>query len=187
MQTIESAGGGKIETRSIQGAGTVPRAASPGNARLDVVAPAREVNAAVAARPQAAPGSHAAPRETTRVAAPIQRESASASTPKAPDTPPVESRRPPAEAPEARPQVSPRPLEASRPAEPAPKPTPQPGREQPVDKSNRPQTQPPVAHRPEPSHKAEPARPAERAGKPTPQPGKEEPEDKDKKPDEEKP
>jgi hypothetical protein len=185
MQTIERAAGGKIETRSIQGAGTVPRAASPGKARLDVVAPAREVNAAVAARPQAAPGAHPSSRETTRVPAPVERESATA--PRAPDAPQVEPHRPPAEAPEARAQVPQRPLEAGRPAEPAPRPTPQPAREQPVAKSNRPPDEPPIAHRPEPTHKAEPGRPAERAGKPTPQPGKEAPEEKDKKPDQEKP
>src|SRR4029450_1397421 len=53
MQTIERAAGAKIETRSIQTAGTAPRAVSPGTAHLAVVAPAREVKAAVAARPQA--------------------------------------------------------------------------------------------------------------------------------------
>ena len=55
METIERAAGGKIETRSIQAAGTAPRAVSAGTARLAVVAPAREVKAAAAARPQALP------------------------------------------------------------------------------------------------------------------------------------
>jgi hypothetical protein len=182
METIERAAGGKIETRSIQTAGTAPRAASPGNAHLAVVAPAREVKAAAAARPQAASGSHESSREQTHPQAPVDRESASA---KAPDAPPVESHRQPAERPEAHRQMPPRQPEASRPAEQASKPTPQSGKEQPVEKSNRPPAETPAARRPEPPRKAEPSRPPEHASKPTPKSGNEEPAEKDKKPDEE--
>ena len=53
MATIERAGG-KIETRSIEAARTAPRAMSTGSAHVSVVAPASEVRAAAAARPQTA-------------------------------------------------------------------------------------------------------------------------------------
>jgi hypothetical protein len=53
MATIERAGG-KIETKSIETARTAPRAMPAGTAHLSVVAPARDVKAAAAARPQTA-------------------------------------------------------------------------------------------------------------------------------------
>ena len=72
METIERAAGEKIETRSIQTAGTAPRVVSAGTARLAVVAPAREMKAA-AARPQAAPRSPE-PQAVPRSPAPAQEE-----------------------------------------------------------------------------------------------------------------
>jgi len=184
MQTIERAAGGRIETRSVQAAGTAPRAVAPGTAHVAVVAPAREVKASVAARPQAVPGSPESSRGQTRAPAPVEREPASA---KAPDAPPMESHRQPAEAPAARHQMPPRQPEAGRSAEPAPRPTPQSAKEQPVETLNRPTAETPTARRQESARNAEPSRPAEHASKPTPRPGKEEPADKDKKPDEEEP
>ena len=177
MAAIERAGGGRIETRSIQAAGTAPRAVSPGNARLTVVAPAREVKAvAASARPQAASRSHEPSRESTTVRAPVEREPASA---RAPDAPPIESRRPPAEPPETHQQAPSRP-ETVRSAEPASRPTPQSGKEQPVVRSGRQPAETPADHAAEPRRKAETGRPAERAPRPTPRPGEEEPTDKDK-------
>jgi hypothetical protein len=187
MQTIERASGGKIETRSIQTAGTAPRAVSPGNARLAVVAPAREVKASVAARPQAVSSSHEPSREQTHAQAPVERESASAKAPKASDAPPMESHRQPAEAPAAQQQAPPPKPEAGRPAEPASRPTPESGKEQPVEKSNRQPAETPAVNRQQPPRKPEPSRPPEHVSKPTPKPGKEEPAEKDKKPDDEKP
>jgi Family of unknown function (DUF6600) len=183
MATIEGASGGKIETRSIQAAGTAPRAVSAGTAHLAVVAPAREVKAAVNARPQAVPRAPESSREQTHAQAPVDREPASATAPKADDAPP----RQPVEAPAERRQEPPHQPEAGRPAEQASKPTPQSGKEPPVERSPRQPTETPAAHRRELSRKAEPTRPAEHAAKPTPQPGKEESAEKDKKPDGEKP
>jgi hypothetical protein len=184
METVEHAAGGKIETRSIQTAGTAPRAVSAGTAQLAVVAPAREVKAA-APRPQA--GSRESSREPTRAQAPVDRESGTATAPKEHDAPPMESPRQPVEAPAARQQAPPPQPDAGRQAEPAPRPTPQSGKEQPVEKSGRQPAETPAARRQEPARKADPSRPAEHASKPTPQPGKEEPAEKDKKPDEEEP
>ena len=89
METIERAAGGKIEARSIQAAGTAPRAVSAGTAHLAVVAPAREVKAAVAARPQAASRSLESSREEKQAKAPVDRESGNAKTTKAHGAPPV--------------------------------------------------------------------------------------------------
>ena len=62
-EAIAHAAGGRIETHSISSANTTPHAVTEGSGgrsrQLSVVAPAHEVNAAVAARPQEA--SHAAP------------------------------------------------------------------------------------------------------------------------------
>jgi hypothetical protein len=143
METIERAAGGKIETRSIQAAGTAPRTVSAGTRQLAVVAPAREVKAAAAARPQAVSQAPEAAREEKQAKAPVNRESRSAKAPKAkvPDAQPVESHRPPAEAPAANRQEPPRQPEASRrPAEHASKPKPHSGKEKekPVEKDKKP-------------------------------------------------
>jgi hypothetical protein len=189
MQTIERAAGGRIETRSIQAAGTSPRAMPAGTERLAVVAPAREVKAAVAARPQAVSRSPESSREQTRAQAPVDRESASARAPKGPAAPPMESHRQPAEAPAAHHQAPPRHAEASQPTEPVAKHKPQSAKEQPVEKSHSQPAEAPATHQQQqgsPS-KAEAARPAEHAPKPRPQSGKEKPVEKDKKPDGGKP
>jgi len=66
VATIQQAAGVRVETRSIRDARTTPRSMTAGNAgksrQVAIVAPAREVKAAVAARPQASSRS-AAPSE----------------------------------------------------------------------------------------------------------------------------
>jgi Family of unknown function (DUF6600) len=183
MATIERAAGGKIETRSIQAAGTAPRAVSAGTAHLAVVAPAREVKAAVATRPQAGSGAPESSKEPKHANAPVDRQSGSAKAPKAHEAPP----RQPAEAPAAHQQVPPRQPEASRPAEQTSKPKPQAVKQKPVEKSHRQPAEAPAAHQQAPPRQPEAGRPAEHATKPTPHSGKEKPVEKDKKPDGEKP
>jgi hypothetical protein len=194
MATIERAHGGKIETRSIQAAGPAPRAMSAGNTHLAVVAPASEVRAAAAARPQAA---HGAPAVDARhpAAQPQGREA------KAPDAPSADTHRPAAQqpareakAPAARPQPAARPepsqdeKHAKAPADRQPenakarKPA-----DAPPAGSQRPEAQAPADHREPQPRPAEASRPAEHAPKPKPQPAREKPEEKDKKPDGDKP
>jgi hypothetical protein len=181
MQTIERAAGGKIETRSIQAAGTAPRAVSAGTAHLAVVAPAREVKAAVAARPQAVPRATESSKEQKQHPnAPADHQAGSANVPKAPKAPdssPVESHRQPAEAPAAHQQAPPRQAEPSRPAEHASKPKPNSGKEQPVERSNPQPAEAPAAHRQAPPSQAQASRPAEDASKPK-KSGKEQPVEK---------
>ena len=186
MATIERAAGGKIETRSIQTAGTAPRAVSRGTAQLAVVAPAREVQAA---RPQSVSRSHepSSSREQSQPPAPVDRESPSARAPKAPDAPPAESHRQTAEPPEAYRPPPQRQPEASRSVEQTPRPAPQAVKDQPVERSDRERVS-------KPTPQDLKTKPVERSGrertpaaKPTPQPGKEEPAEKDEKPDGEKP
>jgi hypothetical protein len=130
------------------------------------VAPAREVKAAVAARPQAASRPLESSLEEKQAKAPVDRESGNAKTTKAHGAPPSESHRQAAEAPAAHRQEPP------RQAEHVSKPKPQSGNAKPVEKSHR---------------QAEASRPAEHATKPKPQSGKEKQVEKDKKPDGEKP
>ena len=188
MATIERAAGAKIETRSIQAARTAPHAVSAGTARLAVVAPARELKAAAAARPQAVSHSPESSREEKPAKVPVDHRSGNANVqkaPKAPDAPPMKSRRQPAEAPAAHRAEPPRQPEASRPAE-ASKPKPNSGKEKPVEKSHRQPAEAPAAHRAEPPRQPEASRPAEHGSKPTPHSGKEKSAEKDKKPDGEK-
>ena len=186
MATIERAAGGRIETRSIQTAGTEPRAVSRGTAKLAVVAPAREVQAA---RPQSVSRSQPSSsreRPQAQPPAPVDRESPAARAPKPPDAPPAESQRRTAEPPEGYRPPPQRQPEASRPVEQTSRPAPQVVREPPVERPDR-----------EPVSKSAPQdlkkKPAERpdrgrppAARPTPHPGKEEPAEKDAKPDGEK-
>jgi hypothetical protein len=138
MATIERAAGGKIETRSIQTAGTAPRAVSSGTARLAVVAPAREVRAAAAARPQAASRSPESSRDGKHAKAPVDHESPSAKARKVQDAPARESQRQAVEAPAAHRREPSRQAEAGRPAEHAAKPKPHSGKEKPVEKDKKP-------------------------------------------------
>jgi hypothetical protein len=157
MATIERASGTKIETRQIQTAGTAPHPVSAGTARLAVVAPAREVKAAVAARPSARASESS--KEQKHADAPADRHPGNAKASKtASDAPPMESHRQPDEASAARQQAPPPRPEAGQPAEQTSKPKPQAAKEKPVAKS-----------------------PAQHAPKPTPHSGK--PDEKDKKPD----
>jgi hypothetical protein len=161
METIERAAGGKIETRSIQTAGTAPHPVSAGTAQLAVVAPARDVKAAAAARPQA-----------------VSR-SPESSAPKAHDAPPTGSQHQSAQSPaEHRQEPPPRQAEASRPAEHASKPQQQASK--PQAQASKPKAQ---ASKP----KAQASKPPPQATKPQPQSGKEKPVEKDKKPEGEKP
>ena len=81
VATIQRATGARIETRRISAANTTPRSMSAGTSgksrRVAIVAPAREVKAAVAARPQAVSRS-AAPSEQKGRRADVNRESRSA-------------------------------------------------------------------------------------------------------------
>jgi hypothetical protein len=145
MGTIERAAGGKIETRSIQAAGTAPRAVPAKTAHLAIVAPAREVKAAAAARPHAVSRSPESSREEKHAKAPVEHESGSAKATKAHKAPPAESHRQAAEAPAEHRQEPARQVEASRRAEhaskPKPhasKPTPHSGKEKPVEKDKKP-------------------------------------------------
>jgi len=138
MGTIERAAGGKIETRSIRAAGTAPRAVSAGTARLAVVAPAREVRAAAAARPRAVPRPLESSREERHAKGSVDHDSERPQGPKAHGAPATESHRQAAEAPAAHGQGPPRQVEASRTAKKAAKPKPQSGKEKPVEKDKKP-------------------------------------------------
>ncbi len=146
METIERAAGGKIETRSIQTAGTAPRVVSAGTARLAVVAPAREMKAA-SARPQAAPRSEpqkvprspAPPQEEKHAKAPVDQGPVGSKPPKGHDGPPAQSQPKSAQAPAAHAQNPPRQAEAIRPADQAPKPKPDAGKGKPVEKDKKPE------------------------------------------------
>ncbi len=192
METIERASGGKIETRGIQTAGTAPHAVSSGTARLAVVAPAREVRAAAAARPQTIPPSTRSAQSEKHAGAPVPHNAESASAAKGPAAPPMESHRQVAEAPaeqhRQQPQVQeqkPRQADASQQAQHVSKPSPQPGREQPAERSQHQAAAVPVEPRPPqpPPHQGEPKQQAKHAPKPTPHTGKEKPAEPDKKPD----
>jgi len=76
VETIQRAAGGRIETRSISAAHTTPHSmsASGNSRRVSIVAPAREVRAAVAARPQAVSRS-AGPSEDKGHKAKVSQES----------------------------------------------------------------------------------------------------------------
>ena len=169
MQTIERAAGGKIETRSIQTAGTAPRAVSPGNAHLAVVAPAREVKAAVAARPHAVPVAAEPSKEQKQkhANAPVDREAGSAKAPKAHAAPPMESHRQSAEAPAAHQKAPSRQPEAGQPAEQASKPKARSGKE------HQQPAQAPAAHQQAPPRQSGAGQPAEQPSKPKQQSGKE--------------
>ena len=159
METIQRAGGGKIETRSIQTAGTAPRAVSAGG-HLAVVAPAREVKAAAAARPQAASRAPEPSRAEKQNKAPVvesrakpqsgQESPASppervkqqqAKAPGAQDEPPTELHGQTAQAPADQRQQPPRQTE-TRPAH-ASKPTPRSGKERSVEKTKKPDEEKP--------------------------------------------
>jgi hypothetical protein len=211
MATIERASGSRIETQSIQSARTAPHAVAAG-AKWSVVAPAREVKAAVAARPQAATAHDAAAGHGNGNPNVPKGQKAA----KAPDASPIEAHRPPPEAPAAhRPeqqhQADPgRPVDSA--AKPKQKPKAQPAAEKPVEQTAR----PPVAHQSDPkrapadskpkphsdvdkpvgesnrgsadapvAHRP-PPRPAEPGQKPKAKPAKEKPVEKDQKPDGEK-
>jgi hypothetical protein len=189
MATIERAAGAKIETRQIQTAGTSPRPVSSGTAHLAVVAPAREVKAAVAARPQAqaVPHAPASSNEQKHAKAPADHPSAGAKAPKASDAPPMESHRQPAEAPAAHQQAPPHQAEAGQQAEQTSKPKPRTVKEKPAEKSHGQPSEAPATHQQAPPPKPEAGQPADPSSKPQPQSGKEKPVEKDPKPDGEKP
>ena len=155
MATIERASGRTIETRSIQTAQTAPRAVVAGPAHWSVVAPAREVKAAVAARPQAAQSSTIASREPRPASAPADHGTGNANAPKAAPKPsdasPIEAHRPPAAAPAAHRPEQPHQADPGRPAESSAKPMqkqkakPQPSDEKPDAQAHHSQAAPPAA------------------------------------------
>ncbi len=161
MATIERAGG-KIETRSIETARTAPRAMPAGTAHLSVVAPARDVKAAAAARPQTASRAPEPSREEKHAAqAPAHEAKAAHSSDssqankhakpsadpgtqsekqrKAPEAPPMESHHPEAQAPAEHGQEPPPRADSDKPAAHAPKPKSQPEKkEKPEEKDKKP-------------------------------------------------
>lgn len=82
VATIQRAAGARIETRSIGDARATPRSMTAGSRQVAIVAPAREVKAAAAARPQAGSRS-AAPSEQKGRKSEANREPGSA-TPQSP-------------------------------------------------------------------------------------------------------
>jgi hypothetical protein len=168
IATIEHASGRKIETTSVQAARTAPHAVSNGSKQWSVVAPEREVKAAVAARPQSA----------TARNAPVEHESANAKVQKAPkaqkapDASPIEAHRPPAEAPAAQRPQSGHSTDPGRPAESSSKQKPkhEPAVEKPVEQSAR----PPAAHKAEPNRPDPGPKPKATSdeGKPTAEPNR---------------
>ncbi len=183
--TIERASGGRIETRSIQAAGTAPRAVTRGTTRLAVVAPPGEVKAA---RPQSVSRSREPSSSRQQPPPPpVDRETPSASASKALDSPPAESRRQTAEPPEAYRQPPQRQPEASRPVEQTSRPAPQAVTEQPVDGSDRERASKPTPQdlKEKPAERSDRGRPP--AAKPTPKAGKEDPAEKDERPHGEEP
>ena len=154
VATIERASGARIETRQIQTAGTAPHPVSAGTARLAVVAPAREVKAAVAARPQARAAEPS--KEQRHAETPADRQSGNAKAPKkVSDVPAMESHR--------------------QPAEPTSKPRPPSVKEQPVEKSHRQPAEAPAARQQAPPPRPEAGQPAEQTSKPRPEAAKEKP------------
>ena len=154
MATIERAAGRKIEVRTIQTAGTAPRAMSSSTARLSVVAPASELKAA--ARPQAVSRPSESPRGEAQAKAPVDHVAGSPNSPKS-HAAQAESRRPAAAPPAPHPSEPPRQAavipaahapqpppphaDANPPARHAPKPTPH-GKEKPVEKDKKPEGEP---------------------------------------------
>ncbi len=136
VATIERAGGGRIETRSIQTAGTAPRPVSAGTAHLAVVAPAREVRAAAAARPQSPSRPPEQSREGARANEPATRRPGGARASRADERPLPHSQNGPAEATAERRHGPPR-KAASGPSEHGAKSKPQSGRE-PIEKRAKP-------------------------------------------------
>jgi hypothetical protein len=162
MATIERAGG-KVETRSIETARTAARAMPAGTAHLSVVAPARDVKAAAAARPQTASRAPEPSREEKHAAqAPAHETKAARSSDSS---------------------------QANKHARPAPDPRTQGEKERkapepPPMESHRPEAQASAEHGQEPPPRADSDKHAAHAAKPKPQPEKKEkPEEKDKKPD----
>ncbi len=199
MATIERAAGSKIETRQIQVAGTAPRAFSAGTGRVAIVAPPREVKAAVAARPQAktVAQSPQPSREEKAAQAPANHGSGSAKAPKSHEARPVEPNSPAANAPARQVDTAPaaRVQAAPRSPEPVEKHANSPVDQKPNAKAHKAPEPPPMeSHQPvadKPQHQQQPPRPAEanrqaeKAPKPKPAPaGKEKPAENDKKPDE---
>jgi hypothetical protein len=139
VTTIEHASGHRIEAASVQAARIAPR---PAPAQMSVVAPAREVKAAVAARPQSANARNV----------PAEHGNGNAKTSRAPEASKIESQRPQAEAPaatrhEPNKAAPARPVEDSK-KQPAQKPKHPPAEEKPEkpEMQARHSAQPPAAH-----------------------------------------
>ena len=169
LATVERASGRKIETQSVQVARTAPHAVAVGPKQWSVVAPAHEVKAAVAARPQAAQSSSAPAREARPAGAPADHGNGNANVPKAPkgqkapDASPIEAHRPPAEAPAAHRPEPAHQADPGRPAEssgkPMQKPKHQPSDEKPNAQALRAPAEPPAARHADAQPQAESNRP----------------------------
>lgn len=167
MATIERAGG-KVETRSIEAARTAPRAMPAGSAHLSVVAPASEVRAAAAARPQTAARAPEPSRDEKHAAqAPAREAKAAAVRPQ-----PVSRSSDSSQANKHAKASS----ESQTQSEKGKK-----GTQAPPMESHRPEAQAPAEHRQEPPPRSDTDQPATHASKPKSQPAKAK--EKDKKPD----
>jgi hypothetical protein len=153
METIQRATGRRIETHSISAANTTPHSATAGGGgksrQMAVVAPAREVNAAVAAKPQGtsrtAPSSKAEKGGKAQVSPPR--------APKAQQAPPAQSRGQAAQSPQSR-QQSTAPRAVAKPE----------SREQKAPKAPKAQQAPPAQSQGQPAQAA----PAQRRQEPPP-------------------
>jgi hypothetical protein len=157
VTTIEHASGHRIEAASVQAARTSPH---PAPAHWSVVAPAREVKAAVAARPQSANARNA----------PADHGNGNAKASKPPEASRIDQR-PPSEAPAARRPEPQNEAAPARPAEGSAKQPVQKPKHSPADEKEKPEAQarhsaqPPAAHHSDSPQKPEPNA-AEAAPKP---------------------
>ncbi len=181
IATIQGATGGRIETRNISAANTTPHSVTAGGGgkgrQFAVVAPAREVNAAVAAKPQGT--SRPAPSSKAEKGGKAQ-----VSSPKAQQAPPAQSRGQAAQSPQSR-QQSTAPREAPKPQK-APK-AQKAQQAPPAQSYGQPAQAAPAKRRQEPPARAEanpgarPAQaPAAQAAPPKQDPGHEKPAKKEK-------
>jgi hypothetical protein len=210
METVQRATGGRIETHSISAANTTPRSMTAGGSgksrQVAIVAPAREVNAAVAARPQGtsrpAPSSRAekggkaqVSHESTSARPQSRQESAApraaAKPPKAQQAPPAQSHGQAAQSPQSR-QESTAPRAAAKPERREPK-APKAQKAPPAQSHGQAAQAAPAERRQEPPPRAEahpgarpaPA-PAAQAAPPKQGPGHEKPAKKEKEKDKDK-
>jgi hypothetical protein len=169
METVQRATGGRIETHSISAANTTPRSMTAGGSgksrQVAIVAPAREVNAAVAAKPQGTSRPAASSKAEKGGKAQVSPQKA----PKARKAPPAQSRGQAARSPQSRqqstaPRAAPKPQKAPK-ARQAP-PAQSHGQAAQSPQSRQQSTAPRAAPKPQKAPKAQKAPPAQSHGQP---------------------